>query len=114
MINFYKTGEDGLTSIESAENGCWISVTAPTQEEIEYLSTICDQIDRMYLRLPIFVSTDITGEETCWKVDGRIECKIIAKVLDRAWHDEETIRIFPSDYRVLLKRLPTTTAILYL
>lgn len=83
-------------------------------EEIEYLSTICDQIDRMYLRLPIFVSTDITGEGTCWKVDGRIECKIIAKVLDRAWHDEETIRIFPSDYRVLLKRLPTTTAILYL
>ena len=83
-------------------------------EEIEYLSTICDQIDRMYLLLPIFVSTDITGEETCCKVDGRIECKIIAKVLDRAWHDEETIRIFPSDYRVLLKRLPTTTAILYL
>lgn len=83
-------------------------------KEIEYLSTICDQIDRMYLRLPIFVSTDITGEETCWKADGRIECKIIAKVLDRAWHDEETIRIFPSDYRVLLKRLPTTTAILYL
>ena len=39
MISFYKTGDDGLTSIEAAENGCWISVTAPTQEEIDRIIT---------------------------------------------------------------------------
>lgn len=82
--------------------------------EIEYLSTICDQIDRMYLRLPIMISTDAAGEGMCWKVDGRLESKIIAKVLGREWHDETSLRIYHSDYRILLKKMPTTVAILYI
>ena len=83
-------------------------------QEIEYLSTVCDQIDRMYLRLPILITTDVAGEGTCWKVDGRIESKIISKVLGREWHDGDKMRIYHSDYRMLLKKMPTTTAIIYI
>ena len=34
MIKFYKTVNNVITEIEKAENGCWISVVAPSDEEI--------------------------------------------------------------------------------
>ncbi len=83
-------------------------------QEIEYLSTVCDQIDRISLRLPIMITTDAAGEGMSWKVDGRLESKVISKVLGREWHDGNSMRIFHSDYRILLKKMPTTTAILYI
>lgn len=37
MVKFYKTVNGTVTEIEKAENGCWISVIAPTEEEIRYI-----------------------------------------------------------------------------
>ncbi|MCX7657993.1 MAG: magnesium transporter CorA family protein [Oscillospiraceae bacterium] len=37
MVKFYKTVNGTVTEIENAENGCWISVIAPTEEEIRYI-----------------------------------------------------------------------------
>lgn len=37
MINFYKTSDDGLVEIDDIDNGCWVSVIAPTPEEIEHI-----------------------------------------------------------------------------
>lgn len=34
MIKFYKTVDNAVTEIPAAENGCWISVIAPDEEEI--------------------------------------------------------------------------------
>lgn len=38
MINFYKTADDKLTKIKGAEEGCWVSAVAPTEEEIVKLA----------------------------------------------------------------------------
>jgi magnesium transporter len=37
MLTVYKTTPDGLVSIESASNGCWVNAIDPTPEEIEKL-----------------------------------------------------------------------------
>ncbi len=37
MIKYYKTIDNRVTEIEKAETGCWISVIAPTEEEVDYL-----------------------------------------------------------------------------
>lgn len=37
MIKYYKTIDNKVTEIEKAETGCWISVIAPTHEEVDYL-----------------------------------------------------------------------------
>lgn len=37
MIEFFKNTERGLTNLNKAEKGCWIKVSAPTQEEIDIL-----------------------------------------------------------------------------
>ncbi len=37
MVKFYKTIDGTVTEIEKAEQGCWISVIAPTEEEIRYI-----------------------------------------------------------------------------
>ncbi|MCX8069936.1 MAG: magnesium transporter CorA family protein, partial [Thermodesulfovibrionales bacterium] len=39
MIEFKKNTDNGLISLNKAEIGCWIKVTAPTKEEIEVLKT---------------------------------------------------------------------------
>lgn len=38
MLNFYKTVENKLIMLPQEEEGCWISVINPTQEEVEYLT----------------------------------------------------------------------------
>ena len=37
MLTIYKTTPDGLETLESTANGCWIKATAPNAEEIEQL-----------------------------------------------------------------------------
>lgn len=37
MINFYKTINNAVIEIDDIENGCWVSVVEPTEEEIKKL-----------------------------------------------------------------------------
>ncbi len=82
--------------------------------EIEYLGTVCDSIDRMKLRLPITIRTDVSGDMPAWEVDGVVESKVIAAVLGRTKIRDDMIRFYNPDYRVLVKKLPTTTTILFI
>ena len=37
MINYYKTINNAVLEIDKIENGCWVSVIEPTEEEIKYI-----------------------------------------------------------------------------
>ncbi|NBK97376.1 MAG: magnesium transporter CorA family protein [Erysipelotrichia bacterium] len=37
MLNFYKTIDQNMVTLDAPEAGCWISVISPTPEEISYL-----------------------------------------------------------------------------
>ena len=40
MLTIYKTTPEGLQTLESTANGCWIKATSPDAEEIEQLKHI--------------------------------------------------------------------------
>ena len=82
--------------------------------EIDYLSGICTEIEKMQLRLPIFVSTDISGDSPAWKVDGAVESKVIARILGRTQFRPDSVRFYHPDYQRLLKLLPTSAIVLFL
>ena len=53
MINIYRSNEDQeLFEIDKPEDGCWIQVTKPTGEELEYISELTD-IDADDLKAPL-------------------------------------------------------------
>lgn len=49
MINYYKTVENRLVSIEAIQDGCWVSAVCPTESEVAFLT---DQlgIDQGFVR----------------------------------------------------------------
>lgn len=53
MLEFYKTFETGeLTPLENMENGCWICLTAPTEEELVRIESALE-IEPNFLRDPL-------------------------------------------------------------
>ena len=42
MIRYYKTIEGKLEKLNSYEDGCWVNLVEPTNEEISELSNILD------------------------------------------------------------------------
>src|SRR5512137_587968 len=53
------------------------------REELIYLDSLLDFFDKGRLRIPIFVMTDTESDSGAWKVTGKVEAKVIAKVLER-------------------------------
>ena len=43
MIEIYKTFQGELKKIDKPEEGCWINVCSPTEEEKKYLTDDFDQ-----------------------------------------------------------------------
>jgi len=84
------------------------------REELEYLSSLMDPMERSKLRLPILIMTDTGSESGAWKVMGRIEAKVIAKVLGRDLDTEDMVRFYYPHLHELRKKLPTTTSVMYM
>ena len=83
------------------------------KEEIDVLSDVCTEIEKMRLRLPIFVSTD-TVTENAWKVDGTTETSVLSKLLKRKPFRDDMMRFYHPDLRELRKMLPNAVIVLYL
>ncbi len=56
------------------------------EEQLQFLWDVCDDSQRISLRLPIYVSTDISNETSAWKVEGRIEALVTAMILGKKLH----------------------------
>ncbi len=84
------------------------------RKEIDYLASVCSEIEKMQLRLPIFVSTDVSGESPAWKVDGAVESKIVARILGRTQFRPDSVRFYHPDYKKLLGLLPTSVIVLFI
>ena len=83
------------------------------KEEIDILCGYCTEIEKMRLRLPIFVSTD-TSSENAWKVDGITETSVISKILERKPFREDMMRFYHPDLKRLRSLFPNAVAVLYL
>lgn len=81
--------------------------------ELQYLDSLLDMFDKGKLRLPILIMTDTEGEGA-WKVTGRLEAKVVAKVLDRELDTDDMVRFYHPHLHELRKKLPTTTTVMYM
>ena len=84
------------------------------QEGIDMLASVTDDQEKLTLRLPIFVSTDIQGERPCWKVDGITETAVVSKLLGRNVHSDNRLPIYYPDLVKMRKIIPELTFTLFL
>lgn len=82
--------------------------------ELEYLGSLLDAPDKGRLRIPILIMTDTGSESGAWKVTGKVEARVIAKVLSRDLDTEDTVRFYYPHLYELRKKLPTTTTVMYM
>ncbi len=76
------------------------------EEQIDYLWEICDESEKIRLRLPIFVSTDISAESGAWKVEGEPEATVVSRILGKKMFKEGLIRLYHPDLRDLKCKIP--------
>lgn len=75
------------------------------EEQLMLLWDACDDSQRIALRLPIYISTDTSGETSAWKVEGRVEAPVVAKILGKRLHKDDYLRIYHPDLRDLRSKI---------
>jgi uncharacterized protein len=84
------------------------------RKELEYIASLLDLFEQARLRLPILIMTDTTYDSGGWRVAGKVEAKLISKVLEREMDSEEEIRFFFPHLNELRKKLPTSTTVMFM
>lgn len=84
------------------------------KKEIELISSLVDIFDKGRLRLPILIMTDTATDSGAWRVEGKIEVKVISAVLGMEPDTEDKIRFFHPHMNDLRRKLPTSTTVMYL
>ena len=70
-------------------------------EELKMIWDVCDDAQRLRLRLPIYVTTDIDSEISSWKVEGIVEAAVVSKLLDKKLYREGYLRLYHPDLKAL-------------
>ena len=106
-----------LEYLESDDNtyltkdGCKCSID---RSEIEFLSERCTEVEKMRLRLPIFISTDTSYSEGAWKVEGRTEVAVVSRLLNKKIHTEDFLRLYYPDLKDLRSIVSSVIVVLFI
>jgi uncharacterized protein (UPF0216 family) len=82
--------------------------------ELNLISENVDKWDWPRLKLPIFLMTDTSHEQGCWKVMGKVEVRLISRLIHREPEREDEMRVFYPQLHDIRKILPTTTNSMYM
>lgn len=82
-------------------------------DELHYLEENCTEVEKMRLRIPIFVGTDTSSSSGAWKVEGKTEVAVISRILDKKIHTDDFLRLYHPDYIELKKRLSSLIFVLF-
>ena len=83
------------------------------KEQFEVLWNICDDSERLRLRVPIYVSTDVSGEVSAWKVEGKIEATVVAKLLGKPIFRDDRVRLYNPDLKKLKSLIPDAYMVVF-
>jgi uncharacterized protein (UPF0216 family) len=83
-------------------------------EELEILASCLDEFERSSLKIPILIMTDTSYPGGAWKVMGKLETKVISRMIGKEPESHEEIRLFHPHMHELRKMLPTATTVLYM
>ena len=81
------------------------------KNELERIKEILGESELHLLKLPIYIEMDSNASGS--KISGRLENKVISKILDIPEWSNETY-IYRQDVKQLRKELPTTTQYIFL
>ena len=84
------------------------------REEIELLMSVCTEMEKIRLKLPITMVTDTSGEMSTWRIDGKTEAAVISRILGKPLMKEDSVRIYYPDYQILREKLPSSIVTMYL
>ena len=84
------------------------------RKDLELLAGKCTEIEKMRLRIPIFVSTDMSYEGGAWKVEGRTEAAVVSKLLNKKLYKDDFLRLYYPDLKELRRMLPSIVVVLFL
>lgn len=108
------------TLLDYAENGGLTFTTRDghlcdiSEDEIERLVSVCSEIEKMRLKIPIFISTDCSGDSTSWKVEGRTEAAVVSRILGKPVFAEDHLRFYNPDLKRLRDLFPTCTVVTFI
>ncbi len=89
------------------------SVIEIPEDQLRIIWDACDDSQRIRLRLPIYVSTDISGEVSAWKVEGLAEAAVVAKILGRRIHRDGYLRIYHPDLKELRSKIGDAVLVVF-
>jgi uncharacterized protein (UPF0216 family) len=82
--------------------------------ELKLISENVDKWDWSRLKLPILLMTDTSQEQGGWKVMGKIEVRLISRLIHREPEREDEMRVFYPQLHDIRKILPTATNSMYM
>ena len=83
------------------------------RDEIELLAGMCTEMEKMRLRIPIIIGTDISCEAGAWKVEGTTEVAVVSRLLNKNPHGNGFLRLYHPDLRALRAMLPSLIAVVF-
>jgi len=107
LLEYLESGDDSYETKDGER--CSID-----RADLELLAGKCTEIEKMRLRIPIFVSTDTSCEGGAWKVEGRTEAAVVARLLGKRLYKEDFLRLYHPDIRDLRGMVPSLVAVLFL
>ena len=107
LLEYLESGDDTYETKDGQK--CTID-----RKELEFLAGKCTEIEKMRLRVPILVSTDISYEGGAWKVEGRTEAAVVSKLLNKRLYKDDFLRLYYPDLKEFRKMLPSLIVVLFL
>ncbi len=101
--------EDGPLSYKVRDG----SVVEVPREQAEILWDACQKVGAYNLRVPIYVTSDTSGEQGCWRVDGRMESDVVSQLLGKKKIKDDSIRLHHADYRDLRHIIPELILVVF-
>ena len=83
------------------------------REQFDILWNACDDSERLRLRIPIYVSTDVGGETSAWKVEGKVEASVVAKLLGKPKFRDDRVRLYNPDLKRLKRLIPDAYMVVF-
>ncbi len=83
------------------------------REQFDILWNACDDSERLRLRIPIYVSTDVGGETSAWKVEGKVEASVVAKLLGKPKFRDDRVRLYNPDLQRLKRLIPDAYMVVF-
>ncbi len=81
--------------------------------ELEDLASFCTEQEKFVLRIPLIISTDVSGDRGAWKTEGAAETSVLSKITGKKVYGKNILRLYHPDLAELRRRFPTATVIAF-